>query len=93
MQAFLAYIACMSNIQYTVRQVPARLDGWLRKKARQEGKSLNRAVLEALSEGCGLGRELPRQHDLDAFCGTWEEDPAFDRAVKEMDRVDAGMWS
>jgi hypothetical protein len=31
-------------------------------------------------------------HDLDALIGSWEEDPAFDDAIRAQDVVDEELW-
>lgn len=79
--------------QYTVRGVPQRVDEALRRKAKQQGASLNQTVLEAITHGLGLTDDAPVYHDLDDLAGTWVEDPAFDEAIDEMDSVDPDLWS
>ena len=79
-------------MQYTLRGIPKRVDDALRRKAKQGGVSLNQAALEAIARGLGLGDDAPAYHDLDDLVGTWVEDRAFDAAVREMDRVDPGLW-
>jgi hypothetical protein len=64
------------------------MDGAIRRKAKQQGLSLNQAALEAMAHGLGLAEEKPEYHDLDDLAGTWVEDPAFDEAIREMDTVD-----
>ena len=81
-----------ATIQYTLRQVPKRLDLALRDRSRRSHRSLNEEALEALSRGLGLAEEKVRHHDLDALAGTWLEDPAFDAAIAAQDRVDAKLW-
>ena len=61
------YSVCM---QYTLRNIPKPLDKALRAKARQEGKSINEAALEAMQRGLGLAEEKPVYHDLDWLFGT-----------------------
>lgn len=82
----------MKNTQYTIRGIPEKINTKIRKKAKEEGKSLNKVVIEALS--CGLGlTDVPHQYnDLDDLIGTWVEDPEFDAAVKAMDQVDPDLW-
>jgi hypothetical protein len=63
------------------------MDGAIRRKAKQQGLSLNQAALEAMAHGLGLAEEKPEYHDLDDLAGTWVEDPAFDEAIREMDTV------
>jgi hypothetical protein len=78
--------------QYTLRRIPARLDSALRRRARQEQRSLNEVALEALERGLGLTAEPLRHHDLDDLAGTWVDDPAFDQAIAAMDQVDPELW-
>lgn len=81
------------NIQYTIRNVPERTDSLLREASVQYGKSLNDTVLSALQRGLGADAQPAEHHDLDALIGSWVHDEACDRALDEMDRVDAEMWS
>ncbi|MDE0450039.1 MAG: hypothetical protein OXH96_25505 [Spirochaetaceae bacterium] len=81
-----------THTQYTIRRVPSRLDQELRRKAREEQRSLNEMALRALERGLGLAEEQPRYHDLDDLAGTWVDDPEFDRAIEAMDQVDPELW-
>jgi len=78
--------------QYTIRQVPARVDRCLRQKSKQSRQSLNEAAIEALTKGLGLAEEPLRYHDLDGVAGTWQEDAAFDAAIAAQDQVDPKLW-
>jgi hypothetical protein len=40
---------------------------------------------------CKGGTPL-RQRDVSDIAGTWQEDPEFDQAVADQDRVDEGLW-
>jgi plasmid stability protein len=82
----------MSKIQYTIRGISDRLDARIRERASKEGKSLNEAVLEVLNTGLGISENQVRYTDLDDLAGTWVNDPEFDRAIEEMDRVDPELW-
>ena len=78
-------------MQYTVRDVPVHVDRALRRRASAEGKSLNQVVRDLLSREAG--GETPVVHDdLDALAGTWDEDPEFDQAIRDQDRVDESLW-
>jgi len=105
--ALVAYYACMASkasgnrptrprraksVQYTVRDVPAHVDVALRRRARQEGKSLNRILRDALTHEAGISDGEVVHHDLDELAGRWEDDPNFDAAVAEQDRVDPDLW-
>jgi hypothetical protein len=78
--------------QYTIRAIPSAVDRALRKRAKLEDKSLNTVVVEALARGLDLGA-VPVEHtDLDFLIGSWQEDPAFDRAIADFERVDEEAW-
>ena len=80
------------KVQYTVRGIPPRLDVRVRRRARQEGKSLNQIALEALQALVGMEGERIRYHDLDSLAGSWVEDPEFEEAIRAQDQVDPGLW-
>ena len=86
-QATMAYNAGM---QYTLRKIPKQLDAEVRRRAHEERKSMNRALLEALARGVGLQGEA--QRDLSDIAGTWKKDAVFDRAIAEQDEVDEALW-
>jgi len=79
-------------MQYTIRRVPPAIDDALRRKATAEGTSLNQAAIDALRRGAGLTDQPPAFHDLDFLAGTWVEDPKFDEAIADQDRVDLQLW-
>ena len=78
--------------QYTIKSVPAAVDSLLRKKAEQEGRSLNDVAVEALRLGVGLAEHEPVYDDLDELIGTWEDDPEFEAAITQQDEVDPSLW-
>lgn len=89
MQARPAYTACM---QYTIRNVPSQLDEALRRRARQQSKSLNEVAIEALLTGTGLAGEPVRRRDLADIKGTWVDDPQIDEALADQRRIDPELW-
>lgn len=44
----------MKAIQYTIRNIPAPIDRYLRKRAKISGQSLNHVIIEELSDGAGV---------------------------------------
>ena len=78
--------------QYTIRNIPGRLDQRLRETAAQYGSSLNQAAVEALTRGLGMAGEPIVHHDLDDLAGSWVVDPEFNKAMKSMDRIDKDLW-
>jgi hypothetical protein len=82
----------MRSTQYTIRSVPSRVDRELRRRAKAEGKSLNAVVLEVLEQAVTPPGQPVIHHDLDFLIGTWVEDPAFDEAMQDSERIDEEMW-
>lgn len=78
--------------QYTIRNVPPSVDRALRKKAAERGTSLNALLVSVLAREAGVGDAAPVFDDLDAFAGTWVDDPAVDRALREQRTVDERDW-
>ena len=78
--------------QYTLRGVTERTNLVLRETATQQDKSLNEAALAALEKGLGLAVQPVRHHDLDELSGAWVKDPVFDKALRDMDRIDPELW-
>ena len=79
-------------MQYTVRNVPDRLDRELRKQAQREGKSLNQTIIDRLIDACGLGGERPLRRNLEDVAGTWVDDEAVDEALREQRSIDEDLW-
>lgn len=80
-------------MQYTLRNIPKALDEALRRRARDEGKSLNEVAVDALMRAVGLRGEPRRQRDLSDVAGTWQPDPETDDALEEQRRIDPELWS
>jgi plasmid stability protein len=85
----IAYKRCM---RYTIRKVPDSLDAALRRRAREQGKSLNEVAIEALARGAGIASERASQRDLHDIAGTCRKGRAFDRALATQDAIDPEMW-
>jgi plasmid stability protein len=79
-------------MQYTIRNVPDTLDEALRRAARQQGKSLNEAAIEALTRGAGVVLQSRPQRDLGDIAGSWRKDAAFDSALAAQDTIDEEIW-
>jgi hypothetical protein len=79
-------------MQYTLRNVPASVDSLLRRRARQEGKSLNEAAIEALVRGLGLAGAPTKRRDISDIAGSWHADKATDDALEEQRSVDRDLW-
>ena len=78
------------NRQYTIRNVPAAVDRALRQKAARSHQSLNDVALDALASAAQVA--VPPSGDLDAFFGSWVEDPEVDEALAAQRKVDDALW-
>ena len=87
------YIACIMSMQYTIRAVPDAVDRAVRQRAKQESKSLNAVVVEAIARGLELDATPAAYTDLDDLIGTWQEDPEFDHAIAAFERIDEDAWT
>jgi hypothetical protein len=74
-------------MQYTIRNIPKRLDEALRRKAREEHRSLNEVVVETMEHGLGLTGEKKVYRDLDWLIGSGPLEPEVIRALEEQDQI------
>ena len=79
-------------MQYTIRNIPKKVDKALRHLARTQNKSLNQVAVETLARALGIADEPVRYRDLSDLAGKWIEDPDFDRAIADQDVVDPELW-
>lgn len=73
-------------MRYTLRNIPPEVDAALRRKAAEEGRSVNDVAVEALERG--LDRQRQRHRDLGDVAGTWQRDDDVDRALADQRRLD-----
>lgn len=78
--------------KFTIRSIPDTIDRALRQRAKREAKSLNAVVVEVLARGLELDPKPAEHTDLDPLIGSWQEDPAFDLAIADFERVDEDAW-
>ena len=78
--------------QYTIRDIPERVDRTLRKRARDTGQSFNKTVLEALVMGSGE-KTFPRR-DLSFIAGSISKEEAakMDSEIKLQRQIDPKLW-
>jgi hypothetical protein len=65
----------------------------LKAQARRQGISLNRLVLQRITDA-DSGPQ-PSHSDLDALAGTWtqEDAAAFGAAIAPLEQIDSDLWS
>ncbi len=78
----------------TIRDVPPELSEALEREKRQRGRSLNRTVIELLSQALGVGPGRRRSNGLRALAGTWSASDLreFEEAIASTDEIDAELW-
>ena len=81
----------------TLRNLPPDLARIIRRKAKQEGTSLNRTVINLLREraiGSTKAARRARYRNLDAFAGSWTREQAneFDSRLQEQRKTDPELW-
>ena len=76
----------------TIRNVPPALAKALDREKARRGASLNRTVIELLSQGLGVG--VTRSNGLAALAGSWTEEELreFEEAVAPFASVDDELW-
>ena len=79
-------------MQYTIRGIPSAVDAALRQRARADGKSLNEAAVDALTEGAGMGGKPRKRRDLRDIAGSWKADKGIESALADQDLVDEDLW-
>lgn len=81
----------MSQIQYTIRNIPEAVDKVIRKRAEQSGKSFNQTVVDLLSLQTFGTTDMP-EDTYDWLFGANTLDAGFDDAIADLSKVDEGLW-
>ena len=89
------YMKSNTAKQYTIRNIPLRVDRTLRKRARDTGKSFNQTVLDALVNGSGEFLLPGPRRDLSFIAGSMTVDEAteMDLEIKAQRQIDPKLWS
>lgn len=87
--------------QLTLRGFDPQLETRLVELARARSISLNRAALELMRRGAGIGGGEPPGPEsssigtaLDKFIGVWSqsEEEEFLRSIENLERIDSELW-
>jgi hypothetical protein len=78
--------------QYTIRNIPERVDRVLKRKAKESGKSFNQVALEALASGAG--EDMKPKRDFSEVIGSLSEKEAskMDAEIRLQRQIDSGIW-
>jgi hypothetical protein len=86
------YNAYMTNIQYTIRNIPPAVDQVIRKRSKQTGKSFNQTVVDLLTLQT-FGTPNPQLDDSFSWLyGKNTLDNSFDDTIKKLSAVDEKLW-
>lgn len=82
----------MTNIQYTIRNIPPSVDKVIRKRSQQTGKSFNQTVVDLLSLQT-FGTTNPKLNtDFDWLFNQNTLDKSFDETIQNLSQVDDKLW-
>lgn len=83
--------------QITLRGLDPEMEREIRRMARENGKSLNRVILDMIYQYTGFRKKEKRAaaESLRKLAGGWSEKDAmeFQEAIKSCERIDEGMWT
>lgn len=68
----------------------------LKEKAKQDGTSINSALLKIVRKELGLEKKWHTAvyHDLDHLAGTWDKKDSaeFNKNIEDFEKIDEKMW-
>ncbi len=86
--------AIMKSI--TIHDIDDSLDALIRKKAKEEGRSLNKTIKHLLKKSLGLNPESDKNHreEFLEFCGLWSKNDEndFNRRIKDLSEINPEEW-
>ncbi len=82
----------MSNIQYTIRNIPVPLDRVIRKRAKRSGESFNQTVVNILAMQIFGSTHIIEDDNFDWLYNINTLDDSFDEAIKEISKIDKKIW-
>ncbi len=81
----------------TLRNLPKKLDQTIKRRAKEKGISVNKAVISLLEEQLEMksGKLAVEYHDLDGLAGVWTkaEADAFDNRLAHQRSIDSDLWA
>ena len=76
-------------MQYTIRGIPQEVDRALRRKAAQRKQSLNRLIVDELTQAASGGKV---RADFSDVMGRWTANAAFDEIMAAQRQIDSDQW-
>ena len=78
----------MSNLRYTIRNVPLQVDSVIRRRSKQTGKSLNQTVIELLSLQTLGTTKIVKDDSFNFLFNKNTLDESFDKTIKDISKID-----
>jgi plasmid stability protein len=85
------YAVCMSNIQYTIRNIPDDLDKKLRQRSKKSGLSFNKTLLQALNNSVN-NHNSKTNSDIDWLYGSGGIGAEEQQAFSKQRGIDKKAW-
>lgn len=82
----------MSQVRYSIRDVPETLDKKIREAARRGKLSINQLVINALQAVFLDSTKSKAERNLDWFIGKDNIPKEFEETVKDMRKIDPNLW-
>ena len=82
----------MSNIQYTIRNVPPDLDKVLRLRSKKNKQSFNTTIVQTLRQAVTPNASKPNSGDLDWFYGSGGIGETEIESFRQQRTVDVNAW-
>jgi hypothetical protein len=76
------------NMTLVIDHLPESLTLALHDRAKVEGRSVQEIAMDAMARGLFVTTPKTESTDLSRVVGTWQEDPEFDDAMSDFERVD-----
>lgn len=71
-----------------IDHLPEPLTQALHDRAKVEGRSVQEIAMDAMARGLHVGVPQPKNADFGDVVGTWADDPEFDEAMRDFERLD-----
>lgn len=88
------YTLIVMAIQYTIRNIPPRVDKALKQRSKLTGKSFNQVVVDTLSMATFDNNDTPKMTRIEDLFGQGGDllDDKFDEAIADLSKVDKKFW-
>lgn len=78
----------------TIRGLDSKTEKLLKRKAAEEGASMNGFVIKVIRQALGIEKKRRTYDDLDRLAGTWSEKDfkEFEKNTSDFEAIDHEMW-